>query len=327
MLLTTCPNCAAQFKVQPEQLNVRQGRVMCGRCRQVFDAFQSLTRIEDGTSGQETLPAAVSEPHPPPALGTDDQIWPEGALTAATEVHSTSSELDVQPSRPLEPTEAVGDAMAPGPNEAQDEIPEAPAPQVDIESQPMAEPPAPASPGLVLDSDNPLLATPPPIYRPTPTGGLRWGLAGVVLGVLLLTQLTYAYRAQIAQQFPSMRPLLAAACGWAGCVIPRGRDESAIRIEASDLVEAPGRTGLIQLTATLVNRGAYSQEFPALELRLTDSGNQVVLSRIFLPPEYLGRIPAKEEALAAGAELFVNMQVELLAKPPASGYGVRAFYP
>ena len=47
MLLTTCPNCSAQFKVQPEQLNIRQGRVMCGRCRDVFNAFQSLTRIEE----------------------------------------------------------------------------------------------------------------------------------------------------------------------------------------------------------------------------------------------------------------------------------------
>ena len=52
MLLTICPNCSAQFKVQPEQLNVRQGRVMCGRCRQVFNAFQSLTRVEEPIEAQ-----------------------------------------------------------------------------------------------------------------------------------------------------------------------------------------------------------------------------------------------------------------------------------
>lgn len=47
MLLSTCPNCNAKFRVAPEQLNVRQGHVMCGRCRHVFNAFESLKRVED----------------------------------------------------------------------------------------------------------------------------------------------------------------------------------------------------------------------------------------------------------------------------------------
>ena len=38
-------------------------------------------------------------------------------------------------------------------------------------------------------------------------------------------------------------------------------------------------------------------------------------------------LEALSAAIAQGAEVFVNMQVELLSKPPASGYGVRAFYP
>jgi predicted Zn finger-like uncharacterized protein len=80
MLLTTCPTCAAQFKVQPEHLNVRQGRVMCGRCRGVFNAFESLRRVEDPPvsaflRGEEfypdvSLPMSVMGelPPAPPAL-------------------------------------------------------------------------------------------------------------------------------------------------------------------------------------------------------------------------------------------------------------------
>ena len=69
MLLTICPHCKAQFKVTPDQLNIRQGRVMCGRCRHVFNGFQSLERVDS---------AFLPKPDPAPSapahqgLRTDD---------------------------------------------------------------------------------------------------------------------------------------------------------------------------------------------------------------------------------------------------------------
>jgi predicted Zn finger-like uncharacterized protein len=326
MLLTTCPNCAAQFKIQPEQLNVRQGRVMCGRCRQVFDAFQSLTRIEDSA-------AAPQEPSGGLIAASAEQM-PAITLKVATDYQrpfdngsSTPQFVDDATAVPAPP--AADDAQAqaqlssaePGPEDS---------PLVKI--LPLAVPrqivePVSAVPGLLLDADNQLPRTPPPQYRPASQSISPWALCAFLLALVFVAQLTYALRAQLGQQFPAVRPLLVGVCDWAGCVVPHGRDEAAIRIEASDLVEAPGRTGRILLSATLANRSFYNQEYPAMELRLTDSGNQVVLSRVFQPGEYLGRGLLKEEAIAPGAEVFINMQVELQGKPPASGYGVRAFYP
>ena len=39
MLITTCTQCSARFRVTPAQLNAKQGQVRCGRCRTVFDAM------------------------------------------------------------------------------------------------------------------------------------------------------------------------------------------------------------------------------------------------------------------------------------------------
>lgn len=41
-LVTRCPACSTLFRVTPAQLQVRAGKVRCGRCMQVFDGFQAL---------------------------------------------------------------------------------------------------------------------------------------------------------------------------------------------------------------------------------------------------------------------------------------------
>src|SRR4051812_45528042 len=63
-LLTRCPRCSTLFRVTPTQLEARGGKVRCGRCMIVFDAFQALTAdnaaaaIDD--TGVEREPAALS---------------------------------------------------------------------------------------------------------------------------------------------------------------------------------------------------------------------------------------------------------------------------
>ena len=107
MLQTTCPNCNAQFKVQPEQLNIRQGRVMCGRCRHVFNAFQFLERVTESIPVAGNLapkPAAVVEPAaivaPPVAQSTSAAVVPSPLETFEFEI-----------SEPLKTVQAQADAL------------------------------------------------------------------------------------------------------------------------------------------------------------------------------------------------------------------------
>ncbi len=332
MLLTICPNCAAQFKVQPEQLNVRQGRVMCGRCRQVFNAFQSLSRVEETVDlhvdrAQEPLPESDApsalltidsialpvadplflreEPSPlPAAFSASGPLSPLPVAVAPVQSAFAASEVKVPPLH-----ESRVEEIAPFHNQADD--------------------PAPAAPGIDLTVEgNPLLVD-AQISAGTSieTPSRAWQFGVFLLFVCLLAQAAYTFRTNIVSSYPQLRPSFGQLCELVGCSISWGRDEAAFEIVASELIEAPGKPGRILLTAILVNRGKTKQDMPSLELRLTDNANQVVVSRVLHPNDYLGRAITKDEGLVPNTDLYVNLNLEIGNRPLASGYGLRPFYP
>ena len=65
MLTTRCPHCSTVFRIRPEQLSVRGGRVRCGHCQQPFSALAHLEEMED--EGIVLAPKAAVPPAPTPA--------------------------------------------------------------------------------------------------------------------------------------------------------------------------------------------------------------------------------------------------------------------
>ena len=57
MLVSTCTQCRARFRVTPTQLNAKQGQVRCGRCHSVFNGFEALERFPDDDTGARLLAA------------------------------------------------------------------------------------------------------------------------------------------------------------------------------------------------------------------------------------------------------------------------------
>lgn len=64
MLTTRCPHCHTAFRIRPEQLSVRGGRVRCGHCQQAFSALAQLEELDDDESGTLPPPAVPSAPKP-----------------------------------------------------------------------------------------------------------------------------------------------------------------------------------------------------------------------------------------------------------------------
>lgn len=60
MILARCPACATTFRVRPEQLRARQGRVRCGQCNHAFNALETLV-----DENAVPIPREVHEVHPP----------------------------------------------------------------------------------------------------------------------------------------------------------------------------------------------------------------------------------------------------------------------
>ncbi len=309
---------------------------MCGRCRQVFNGFQSLSRVEEPVETQVAnlqevvAEGAISDEMPAPVPAKDPATEPVADPLFLREeplpLHAAFSASEPPPRTPppiiAEQNFSLGNYVA------------NPSSDGNIANKhavvhPRAIEAARIEPAIDLsDDENPLLiAMPASRDRPPPTVSRAWSVGVCILFLGLLAQATYAFRTTLVSSYPQLRPTLSQLCDVAGCSLSWGRDETAFEIIGSELIETPGKPGRILLTATLINRSKNKQDLPSLELRLTDNANQIVVSRSLHPRDYLGRAIAKDEGLASGAELYVNLNLEVSNKPLASGYGLLPFFP
>ena len=305
MLLTTCPQCDARFRVETEQLNVRQGRVMCGRCRHVFNAFESLERhdtdfgdIPEVRAGAfHTSVTAVDPADGQPPLMVE-RVDKKTAVETGTARNDEPLPLDTE-NVPVED--------------------DAPSTMAEVMVTAIVPPPVPPL------GDNPLLM--PSRDRVRRDRSRWWTPAACCAALLLALQLAYLFRSDILQAYPPSRPALARACEALRCTLQWGRDEAAMKIESSDLIEVPGRNGRLLLSAIIANRAKTAQDLPLLEIKLTDTANNLLASRLLTPQDYLGRPPGSDENVPVDAELFVHLQIDWKGKAVPSGYSIRVLYP
>ncbi len=155
----------------------------------------------------------------------------------------------------------------------------------------------------------------------------RWLALCAVMLITLCIQSIYYFRSAIAETYPQLRPTLASACQLLGCGLSWGRDSAAIEVKGSELIELPSKPGRMLASATLINRGKVTQDYPLIELRLTNNTNQTVMSRILQPSDYLAAAAAKDQGIVPNAEVALNLNIEVPPKTAASGYEFLPFYP
>ena len=124
---------------------------------------------------------------------------------------------------------------------------------------------------------------------------------------------------------PEARAPLLAACQWLGCTVALPRRAEVLSIESSDLQADPRRQNVIVLHALIRNRSRLPQEYPALELTLTDEGGQPVLRRVLLPSDYV-ELERVRGGIAAGGEAALRVYLDASGAPVTS-YRLYLFYP
>ena len=74
MMLTRCPSCSTAFRVTPEQLKARAGKVRCGHCSAVFNALETLEDMPPAVVAAEAASVEVLVESPesisPPLIET-----------------------------------------------------------------------------------------------------------------------------------------------------------------------------------------------------------------------------------------------------------------
>lgn len=286
MLITTCSNCQARFRVTPTQLNARQGQVRCGKCQGVFNGFQALERFPDDDTGGRLLAAQEQRDH-------------DSAERVATDAAETYRATPQSPTIDMPDLETVDERPPPA-------VPPRPA-QAYVT-------PAYLAKELTLDL--------PPENPPS----RAWWFGVALVLVALLAELAFAFRGPTAQRYPALRPALEAACAWLKCSVPYAREDGLLKLEDSELLEVPGKPTEIALAARIRNLASAAQEYPHLELTLTDNSGQAAARRVLRPTDYLGRPLAPGEVIGPGVELALQLRLET-PRLKATGYELLLFYP
>lgn len=162
-----------------------------------------------------------------------------------------------------------------------------------------------------------------PAHRPF---RLVWGLLSLLAVVLLAAQAMFHYRSEIATLFPETRVHLEIVCEMLDCELRLPRRADLLSIDSSDLQADARRANVLVLNAVVRNRAPFPQEYPSLELTLTDERDELVVRRVLTPADYLGDRRSAARGIAAGGEESLRLYLEA-AKVRATGYRLYLFFP
>jgi len=156
-----------------------------------------------------------------------------------------------------------------------------------------------------------------------------WATLAALAVLALGAQAAHRYRAELAASLPEARAPLASACHLAGCEVTLPRRPDLMSLESSELQTDARREDVIVLNAVIRNRARFPQDYPSLELTLTDETERPVLRRVLAPRDYLdaGRAAALvAQGIPEGGEapLKVFLYAERIR---ATGFKLYLFYP
>jgi predicted Zn finger-like uncharacterized protein len=307
-------------------------------------------------SGFDFVPTREPEPVPEPAAEAPTGFDPvtEAAPEAGFErIAAAAPKSPVEPEPPVEeiafdgPIEEITIEAPPEPFDEPEpaiEWDDSRGPETQPQPEPQPEPqmeqgirPEPA-PEARLEPDpeprfEPFLfdAGPPTILElhdeAPPTGrSWPWVLASLLGLVLLAGQMLLHFRTDLIAASPGARPAFATACELLGCRIELPHKIDLIGIESSDLAPDQQQPGTLHLATTLRNRAPYAQNWPHLEITLTDAQERPLLRRSLAPAEYLSAQSPLADGFPPRSEQPVQLTLTA-ADVPAVGYRLYVFYP
>lgn len=324
---TRCPACGTTFRIVADQLKISEGWVRCGHCADVFDATLYLEPWVPGTPAP-----AGSSPDP-----TESQVpqVPQVELTTASDPHE--DELVTRPPAML-PDDPPADASAEV--DFSTELQRFAAAKATAEaeaavataSEESVKPPAPTLAGADTETgESEAPEAVPGFVRQAQrrafweSRGVRLGLSflALLLAALLIAQGALHERDRIAAWRPDLLPLLQRVCAPVGCAVGPVRNIDAIVIDSSALVRRLGNFHSFDLV--LKNTADMALALPALELSLTDTRDEVISRRVFLPEEW----PDAPAVMPAQSSLTVSFRLSLSVgeATPMAGYRALVFYP
>ena len=270
-----CPHCQFLVTHHPQ---LRPLPHACPRCgRPLIEDGVSLVDLESSVPDAPDAEAASVAPAAPAASGSLATLLIDPPVAAPVSIEADPTAEENEEAATVEPVEA-----------------------------PPASEPEPAPAAATTASTGPAFAAPTAAGR----GRWRWPLIAL-LALLLGLQILLADRARLAAD-PGWRPVVENLCGALGCTLPAWHEPTAF-LMLDRQIRPADTPGVLRVDATFRNDARWAQDWPALQLALSDADGRVLGSAVFTPEQYLGAAPATR--LAPGQ----SAQASFLVREPAPG--------
>ncbi len=339
-LATRCPTCQTAFRVTMQQLELRDGMVRCGACREIFNGIDTVFEYEPGVGFELTPPPAQQDMADRMTLIDFDSLRGSQAPSASTmqaELDALSRAIaDLQAKPWTTPPASVRDEL--GSNDAEEDDAHADrrghgndhhdhhgsdhhgnghhhsAPQ---DGQDDAYPPLHAEPpGFVQQAQQ--------RERSARSWKVLLWIAIPLLMLALVGQLTFYFRSDIAARSPEAARYLRGACRHLGCTIRLPMQIDRLSLASSQLDAVGEGTGRFMLTALVRNQGDTVQAWPSLDLQLKDADGQATVRKAFLPTQYASKDEITS-GMPARSEREIRIMFDLSGDAPA-GFDLTLFY-
>ena len=270
-----CPYCQFLVNHHPQ---LRPLPHACPRCgRPLIEDGVSLVDLESSVPDAPDAEAASVAPAAPAASGSLATLLIDPPVAAPVSIEADPTAEENEEAATVEPVEA-----------------------------PPASEPEPAPAAATTASTGPAFAAPTAAGR----GRWRWPLIAL-LALLLGLQILLADRARLAAD-PGWRPVVENLCGALGCTLPAWHEPTAF-LMLDRQIRPADTPGVLRVDATFRNDARWAQDWPALQLALSDADGRVLGSAVFTPEQYLGAAPATR--LAPGQSALASF----LVREPAPG--------
>ena len=270
-----CPYCQFLVNHHPQ---LRPLPHACPRCgRPLIEDGVSLVDLESSVPDAPDAEAASVAPAAPAASGSLATLLIDPPVAAPVSIEADPTAEENEEAATVEPVEA-----------------------------PPASEPEPAPAAATTASTGPAFAVPTAAGR----GRWRWPLIAL-LALLLGLQILLADRARLAAD-PGWRPVVENLCGALGCTLPAWHEPTAF-LMLDRQIRPADTPGALRVDATFRNDARWAQDWPALQLALSDADGRVLGSAVFTPEQDLGAAPATR--LAPGQ----SAQASFLVREPAPG--------
>ena len=270
-----CPYCQFLVNHHPQ---LRPLPHACPRCgRPLIEDGVSLVDLESSVPDAPDAEAASVAPAAPAASGSLATLLIDPPVAAPVSIEADPTAEENEEAATVEPVEA-----------------------------PPASEPEPAPAAAKTASTGPAFAAPTAAGR----GRWRWPLIAL-LALLLGLQILLADRARLAAD-PGWRPVVERLCAVLGCTLPSWHEPTAF-LMLDRQIRPADTPGALRVDATFRNDARWAQDWPALQLALSDADGRVLGSAVFTPEQYLGAAPATR--LAPGQ----SAQASFLVREPAPG--------